>query len=155
MEECYKPLYNKPYGAEIKEWIENHLLWEKGEHPDQKDGGGARYLHYAQWSGNAPDVEYYRPDWKPEEMTWYQVYETVSEGTPVTPPFATKEELIEYLTTNGDFWDQRRRKEGGSSMQCDPWPRDAAERFVNETQWAPSFIGGPGIGLQSGHLVTP
>jgi hypothetical protein len=54
--------------------------------------------------------------------TWFQVYETVSEGTPVTPPFATKEELVDYLVANGDFWDQH-RGDGG-------WSRENAEAFV-------------------------
>ena len=66
------------------------------------------------------------------------MYETVSEGTPVTPPFATKEELVEYLIEHGDFWDQKRRKEGNTIMPCDPWTREQAETFVNDTEWAPS-----------------
>lgn len=35
---------------------------------------------------------------------WYQLYETVSEGTPLSPPFETKEELITWLSCNKDFW---------------------------------------------------
>jgi len=65
-------------------------------------------------------------------MTWFQAYETVSEGTPVTPPFATQEELIDYLATRGDFWDQH-RGEG-------PWPRENARKFVLGSGWAPSMI---------------
>lgn len=38
------------------------------------------------------------------ERTWLQVFETVSEGTPDTPPFATPEELIYYLTTEGSLF---------------------------------------------------
>lgn len=71
-----------------------------------------------------PEREYYR-SWKDEDATWFQVWETVSEGTPVTPPFATKEELIDYLVANGDFWDQKRRQEQNQgryiSMNCEPW----------------------------------
>ena len=73
-------------------------------------------------------------------MTWWQVYETVSEGTPVTPPFETQEELVEYLVANGDFWDQSRRAKGGSSMPCGPWPREQAKKFVLGRGWAPSLI---------------
>ncbi len=149
MEECFQPLYNEPYSKAIAEWVENHLLWEAGKHPDQLDGSGKEYRHYAQWSGNAPDVEYYRPDWKPEEMTWWQVYETVSEGTPVSPPFATPEELVEYLVANGDFWDQKRRLERTSSMNCQPWTRKQAEAFVLGCGWAPSLVVTNGV-MQSG-----
>ena len=73
-------------------------------------------------------------------MTWWQVYETVSEGTPVTPPFETREELVEYLVANGDFWDQKRRTEGRSSMPCEPWPRKQAESFVFGSGWSPSLV---------------
>lgn len=136
-EERYKPMFDESYTDALNEWQKNHELWEKHEHPDQAEypEETAKHRHYAEWNGNAPDVEYYRPDWKPEEATWYQVYETVSEGTPVTPPFATKEELIEYLVENGDFWDQRRREDGNSSMECGPWPREQAEAFVNGPGW--------------------
>lgn len=135
----YEPKLNESYKEAITEWIKNHQLWEEGKHPDQLDGSGKKYRYYAEWYGNPPDPEYYIPDWKLEERTWYQVYETVSEGTPVTPPFATKQELIEYLVENGDFWDQKRRKEDrGYGMPCAPWSRKAAEQFVNETGWAMS-----------------
>lgn len=79
--------------------------------------GGPLKKHYVDYQGQAP--------------TWYQVYETVSEGTPVTPPFATKEELITYLTKNGDFWDQER--DHGS------YSRQAAENLVNGG-YAPSGL---------------
>ena len=40
-----------------------------------------------------PDKEYYMPDWKPDEKTHLQMYETCSEGTPISPvmktPFST------------------------------------------------------------------
>lgn len=132
-EECYRPLFDTPYIEAMNQWIIEHELWEKGEHPDQKNGECGEYRYYAQWARNPPDVEYYRPDWKPEEMTWFQVYETVSEGTPVTPPFATREELVDYLVTNGDYWDQYRDAEV-------PWSRKQAEAFVFGGGSAPSLI---------------
>lgn len=140
MEEVDQPLYDRPYSEAISEWIHEHQLWEAGQHPDQLDGSGSQYRYYAEWGGNAPSVEYYRPEWKEEEMTWWQVYETVSEGTPVTPPFETREELVEYLVANGDFWDQQRRADGETMMRCDPWPRKRAESFVFGDGWAPSIV---------------
>ena len=136
----FKPLYDEPYRTAIAEWIESHNLWLDGNHPDQNHESAKEYKFYAEYDGDAPEYKYYRPDWKPEDMTWYQVYETVSEGTPVTPPFETKEELIEYLVENGDFWDQQSRREGDTIMNCDPWPRQQAEAFVNGPGWAPSMV---------------
>ncbi len=147
-EEGYQPLRDEAYGPVMAEWIENHELWERGEHPDQKDDGTTECRYYVQWLGSTPNWEYYRPDWKPEEATWWQVYETVSEGTPVTPPFATREELVEYLVENGDFWDQKRRKEGpllGFQMPSDPWPRKQAEAFVFGDGWASTLIAENGV----------
>lgn len=82
--------------------------------------------------GSAPDVNEYVPEWTEAEATWFQVYETVSEGTPVTPPFATREELVEYLVQHGDFWSQLDGKPGFS--------RKAAEAFVMGDGWVPSMI---------------
>ncbi len=141
-EMVYQPMFDEPYIDNITEWIKNHQLWLRGEHPDQKDKDWdtSKYKFYAEYDGGPPDINYYRPDWEKEEMTWYQVYETVSEGTPVSPPFEKPEELIEYLVENGDFWDQKRREEGTSSMPCAPWTRKQAESFVLGTGWAPSGI---------------
>jgi len=137
--EVHIPMYDRPYRPALEEWFDGWQKWERGEYPSytSDDCKGDPYWEY---TGGPPQPEYYRPDWKPEEMTWYQVYQTVSEGTPVTPPFATKEELIDYLVENGDFWDQERRKDGDSIMRCTPWPREEAEAFVNGPGWAPSMV---------------
>lgn len=141
-EQSFQPMRDRPYIEAITEWIKDHEAWERGDHEGQIKYGHTKeeYPHYANYGGNAPDVEYYRPNWKPEEMTWWQVYETVSEGTPVTPPFATQAELVDYLVANGDTWDQQRRAEGNSSMNCEPWPRKQAEAFVYGNGWAPSLV---------------
>ncbi len=82
----------------------------------------------------APDPAYYRP-WKDEEATWVQLWHTVGEGTPVSPPFATRDELVNYLAENGDYWDQKRAVESGRSPG---WGLERAKAFVKEG-WAPSF----------------
>lgn len=159
MEQVYQPLFDEPYIKALNEWLEEHLQWEDGTHPAFAEHGYTKveYPHYAHYGGNGPDVEYYRPNWKPEEMTWWQVYETVSEGTPVSPPFATREELVDYLVTNGDFWDQRRREEGVSSMPCGPWSRKQAESFVFGNGYAPSLVVANGVvmsGVEALHGQT-
>ncbi len=42
----------------------------------------------------------------PESELGWALYETVSEGTPCTPVFATADELIEHLSIIGQDWDQ-------------------------------------------------
>ena len=109
----YQPLNDEDFDTAITQWYEGYLLWKKGEHPSQKEGH-----EYSEWEGPPPDPDFYRPKWV-EDATWVQMYETVSEGTPVTPPFATKEELVDYLVTSGTFWDER------------GWEKENAKKFVN------------------------
>jgi len=146
-ESRYKPLYDTSceeawavWQANYREWLAggyNKAIAKYGEEEILKD---QPYVAFCAWDGQPPDPAYYRPPWTKEEATWWQVYETVSEGTPVTPPFATQEELIDYLVANGDFWDQRRREEGRTTIACGPWSRAAAEKFVRGPGFAPSFV---------------
>lgn len=46
----------------------------------------------------------------------YCLYEEVSEGTPVTPVFATEEELVDYLVENGNFWGQKYTRENSEAL---------------------------------------
>lgn len=137
----FQPMFDTTFEEAAAEWKEELAEWESGERPSwytiDDDNPNPEYWEY---SGDPPERKYYRP-WKDEEATWFQVWETVSEGTPVSPPFETKAELIEYLVANGDFWDQARRQEGRrlpNGMSCDPWSRKEAEAFVNGPGWAPS-----------------
>lgn len=137
--EGYQPMHNNSFAEAAREWKEQFAAWERGERPDYCDDDN-KSLEYWEWAGGPPQRAYYRP-WKDDEATWYQVWETVSEGTPVSPPFATREELIEYLVANGDYWDQLRRKvKYTGCIDCQPWSRKAAESFVNGTGWAPSVV---------------
>lgn len=130
----YQPMYDCPFGPAMDEWYAGWKAWERGERPDYASDE-SKDLPFWEWEGSPPDPAYYRPDWKEGEATWYQVYQTVSEGSPVTPPFATQAELVDYLVANGDFWDQK-RGDGG-------WSRENAESFVGDG-WAPSLIGAAG-----------
>jgi hypothetical protein len=117
----FKPLYDQDYSSACEEWYGAASKWVPDEH----------YQWYHEAEGNPPDEDSYRSrKWTPEEATHYQVYETVSEGTPVTPAFATKEELIEYLVKFGDFWDQHTGDFG--------WTKENAEGFVKR-EYAPSL----------------
>ena len=147
----FQPMHDSRFEDAAAEWKAELQKWDAGERPSyytiDEDNPNPEYWEY---NGNPPDRKYFRP-WKDEEATWFQVWETVSEGTPVSPPFATREELIDYLVANGDFWDQSRRASGRQmyGMSCDPWSREQAEAFVNGPGWAPSFVADAG-GFRSG-----
>ena len=80
----YKPLHDG-YNKQKKEWDE--CLEERG------------YEAAVEWM-NEVKKEDYMPDFPKEERTHYQMYENVSEGTPISPPLPTKEMLAQWLTDN-------------------------------------------------------
>lgn len=75
----------------------------------------------AEVRGEQPDPRDYMPtfDVPVDELGWC-LYQTVSEGSPVTPVFATAAELVEHLATVGQDWDQA------------PMRREAAETLVSQ-----------------------
>ena len=101
----YKPMYDEFYGDAFAEWLKNHNEWINGTHsdlierPELKD----KYPFYAMWSGNAPDVEYYQTKkYSEEELTHIQLYQTTSEGSPISPVFKADEleKLCEWASEN-------------------------------------------------------
>lgn len=114
----YKPLHDESYAAASKRWVEEFDLWRVGKHPSQRD--------YDFWEWETPPEKpmYREEEWTDDEATNYQLYETVSEGSPVSPSFATQEQLAAYLSENGDFWYQRRMAEdrsGFPNSDYDTW----------------------------------
>lgn len=77
-----------------------------------------------------PDPDDYMPI-----GNWYQLFETVSEGTPLSPAFETKQELVDWLTNNEDYWG-------------DKWTREQAEGMVKH-EYSPSFV------IENGVLKNP
>lgn len=131
----YRPLYDCDYKAAAEMWMASFDLFRVGQHANQRFFAESEYY----WEDDPPpDWVYYRDRrWTKEEATAIQMYETVSEGTPVSPVFETKEELVDYLVKHGDYGDQHGVDIGWQDSAC--WSRPAAERFVRE-EWAPSMI---------------
>ena len=102
---CFMPLKNKTHAEALSEYEKERSEWDAGIYPEWTSEESKK-LSYDEYDGGPPDPDYYRPAYA-TEPTHYQVYETVSEGTPVTPVFATPEALIDYLAEHGTFWDQR------------------------------------------------
>lgn len=139
-------MHNETYASARAEWMEGLRKWEAGEDPDREEykNDDGSYQDYWEWNGAPPERAYYRP-WEDHEATWFQLWETVSEGTPVSPPFATKEELAQYLAENGDEWDQCRANDPrdaellGIKPGQPGWGIERARAFV-DVGWAPSFV---------------
>lgn len=107
VKEIYIPLFDASFNESAQEWLDEAALWIKGEHDDQKETDFSAHTYpktyrgYAEYAGNFPRVESYRPEWSGEECTAYQIYETVSEGTPISPVFQTEQEIIDWLVGQG------------------------------------------------------
>jgi len=67
----------------------------------------------------------------PPEGDAYQIWQTVSEGGPVSPPFATPEKLADWMVANDTSIT--------SDMTRDDWLR-----FIRGPGWAPSMVAGAG-----------
>ena len=113
----YRSMFDQTYEDAAAEWSDNISQWEAGTYPNKPDEGECRY--FWDWHGMPPDKEYYRPAFDgPADC--YQVYQTVSEGTPTSPVFETTEDLCEWLVREG-------------------YSVEVARSFV-ETGWAPSML---------------
>jgi len=133
----YLPKREEEYHAAARKWIADCIAWNNGTHPSQPCES---YIYFWEYDGGPPDEEYCLP-YDPTDKdlcTWWQCYETVSEGCPVSPPFATAEELIDYLATKGDFWEQNRARREGRPLR--PASREAVTKFVLGTGHAPSMV---------------
>ena len=97
----YIPLLDGDYETAAEAWVNNCVLWSRGEHPDQIDGSGVKYRFFWEWADTPPRKEEYRPRWAADEATHFQIYETVSEGTPTSPVFETRAELARWLVGQG------------------------------------------------------
>lgn len=79
---------------------------------------------------DSPEAKRAAEDWtrsEPPAGDGYQVWETVSQGSPISPVFATPEELARHMA--GNRW----RADNGSSFEA--WMR-----FINGPGWAASFV---------------
>jgi hypothetical protein len=105
----HKPLLGHGFGEALKEWEETHKQWKKGLTRDYAKDGVAwkcideedRKTPFSEYYGSKPKRDEYMPDFKPEEATHLMMYETCSEGTPISPAFATAEELARWLADTG------------------------------------------------------
>lgn len=99
--ESYRPMHDQDYESALSEWLKEYKLWKAGQHPSQTKYPDFANQAYWEYAGGPSDPEYYRPAWSPKEMTHYQIYETVSEGTPVSPIFKDKADLVQWLIDQG------------------------------------------------------
>ncbi len=103
-EGAYVPLQSGDIVALQALWNRDAEQWARGlrEHFTQPGtwvpiDEEFRGTAFETWDGTRPLAEDYMPQWTVEQRTHYQMYETTSGGTPISPVFATAEELARWL----------------------------------------------------------
>jgi len=132
--EGYRPMVDYDFNKSYKEWEKELEDWFKEYDAFENKGKEFKYKErvYSKKNGDTYEDWAHEPPSPPNpydfipEGKWFQLFENVSEGTPLSPPFATKKELVEWLTNNNDYW--------GNS-----WTKEEAEAMVKQ-EYAPSMI---------------
>ncbi|MDY6957649.1 MAG: hypothetical protein SVK08_00695 [Halobacteriota archaeon] len=101
----YQPMHNESYKQALMKWVKGWFKWQKGFYEDINHDWLPKKtdwneITYTEWEGPPPNEEYYMPEIKAEDRTHYQMYETCSEGTPISPVMETAEELAQWLVDN-------------------------------------------------------
>jgi hypothetical protein len=142
LEEVFHPCIDEVYEDALARHQEQRRRWDADDEPLEWGGRRSEVLvkypetTFEEWVGEPPDPAYYRSrKWTAAEATAFQFYETVSEGTPLSPVCKTREEMVEWLVTDGG-------RDG-------PMSRKGAEAFVGQG-WAPSMIASPEHGVEMG-----
>jgi hypothetical protein len=136
------PLLLGPYSKSLAEWIEGNKKWDEGLVSDWRGGWKAKPEgagdSFIEWHGEKPVPEDYMPEWAESEMTHLMMYETCTEGTPISPPCADKHTLAHWLADNG-------ASAFGYETACyESW------LATIEAGWSVSAVFTPGEGMKSG-----
>jgi hypothetical protein len=95
----YISMLDETFDDAAKEWLANCIAWANGTHEDFATEGG-EHSYYWLWESDPPRPESYRPAFT-SPADHFQIYQNVSEGTPVSPVFASREELADWLVGQG------------------------------------------------------
>lgn len=110
------PLLDRFDPEEARLWDEGARKWAEGLRPDGLDENGQDIwvvpseefplsyrgpeVTWEAWTGTRPDPARHMPFWPDEERTHIAMYETTSEGTPISPVFKTGVALAHWLADN-------------------------------------------------------
>jgi len=120
------PLLKWPYAEAGAEWDEAWAAWQRGEVENYsakageskwkpKDGGALDCARYTDYAGPRPSPDDHMPVFPAGTATMLMMYENTSEGTPISPAFATPEELARWLSDN------KASAFGGSGATYEQW----------------------------------
>lgn len=138
-------LHEGGYADAVIEWDECWSQWQRGL--TEQYGADAKWgpidpeyagMRYTEYAGPRPSPDDYMPDWPEADRTHLMMYETTSEGTPLSPAFLTAEQLAHWLADNGAS------AFGSDTATYEQWLRMIGQGF------APSAVFSTETGLISG-----
>ena len=97
---------------EQADWDRQNELWEKGIRETGVFSGNITQkpvelefssLSFEEWTQPRPEEKDYSPVFEPEELTHIVLYENITEGTPLCPPFETPEAMAAWLVENYEY----------------------------------------------------
>ena len=131
----YIPLFDGSFAESDKEWNEGYEKWQQGLCEDYSPGnkwkpisGEYSNMRFSDYHGARPSPDDYMPEWEEAELTHIMMYETCTEGTPISPAFTAPEDLAKWLADNGAS------SFGSMKATYDQWLTTA------QRGWAPSAI---------------
>ena len=134
------PLLANSYSESAEDWDKGREMWMKGLVSDYHGDWEPKQPHhtgrYTDWAGPRPSPDDYMPDWEESECTHLMMYETTTEGTPISPAFSSPEDLAHWLASNGVS------AGGHETATYSQWLA-----MINQG-WAPSLI------FQNGRMLT-
>lgn len=158
-----KPLYDESYEDAIAKWISDASDWVaivqaggKPEHgwyvDNETEEAWARanpYKAYATWYDSPPNPDTHR-DVFTEQPTAYQIYETVSEGTPISPVFIDEDAMIAWMMEDHPY--PVNHPSYGRYLRWEKISEQAARRFIGDGS-VPSFFFSPQTGVVEGPTI--
>lgn len=104
------PLRAADFAQMAAAWDEGQAKWERGFVASHCSLPGVpawrekdkfvRARNYLEHAGPRPRCDAFMPAWQDCHRTWWQMYETITTGTPLSPPCATAEALAAWLVSN-------------------------------------------------------
>jgi len=89
----FQPMFDEFYGKVLGEWLENKAKWGNGTHPDLRNEPWLKddCSNYADWAEKPKADSYSTHEFEEADLTHIQLYETITEGTPISPVFKASE----------------------------------------------------------------
>lgn len=104
----YIPLLDRSYDEAVRDYQYAVRQWEQGSHPSQAQWPDkTKGMSYDEWVSGPPNPSFYRREsWTEDDATMWVLYETTTEGTPVSPKYESLSGLLQWMLRNGYSQDE-------------------------------------------------